>query len=122
MSILDLIAGLYTSLGTHLFQSKIRLTQILTFLIQEYYDLHFFNHRIIGSNLQKFKMADKKTNGRLSLRLLKRAQEKQSESSSQLCTITISNVYAGRFQLWPNSIGINLCCGFELGVETEYML
>ena len=26
----DLIAGLYTSLGTHLFQSKIRLTQILT--------------------------------------------------------------------------------------------
>ena len=59
-------------------------------MIQEYYDLQIFNHRIIGPNLQKFKMADKKTNGRLSLRLLKRAQEKQSESLSQLCTITIS--------------------------------
>ena len=104
----DLIAGLYTSLGTHLFQSKIRLTQILTFLIQEYYDLHFFNHRIIGSNLQKFKMADKKTNGRLSLRLLKRAQEKQSESSSQLCTITISPFTAKGHSPFRNPMNIVL--------------
>ena len=36
--------------------------------------------------------------------------------------ILIRNHSSGRFQLWPNSIGINLGCGFELGVETEYML
>ena len=34
-------------------------------------------------------MADKKQNGPIVIKFLKRAQEKQSELSSQLCTITV---------------------------------
>ena len=50
-------------------------------------------YRTFGPNLHKFKMANKKRNVQIAIKVFKCAQEKQSESMSQPCTCTIT-VYA----------------------------
>ena len=49
----------------------------------------FFKYRTFGTNLHDFKMADKKQNGLIVIKVFKRAQEMQSESLSKPCTITV---------------------------------